>query len=290
MGLAVAICLRWGMSTPSIELNNGVQIPQVGFGTWQVEAEVAQGVVENALAAGYRHLDTAAGYYNEAEVGAAVRASGLPREDVFVTTKLRNGDQGYEQTLAAFEASRSALGLDVVDLFLIHWPVPSLDRYVETWRAFEKLLADGAVRAIGVSNFLPEHLDRLLAETDVVPAVNQIELHPTFQHRAVAEATASHGIAVEAYSPLGKGADLEAPAVRKIAERLEVSTGQVVLRWHVQAGRIVIPKSVTPARIAANLDVASFSLTPADVAAIDELDADNRLASNPATAAFTQFR
>ena len=278
------------MSIPSIELNNGVQIPQVGFGTWQVEAEVAQGVVENALAVGYRHLDTAAGYYNEAEVGAAVRASGLAREDVFVTTKLRNGDQGYEQALAAFEASRAALGLDVVDLFLIHWPVPSLDRYVETWRAFEKLLADGAVRAIGVSNFLPEHLDRLIAETDVVPAVNQIELHPTFQHRAVAETTTSHGIAVEAYSPLGKGADLGAPAVQEIAERLEVSTGQVVLRWHVQAGRIVIPKSVTPARIAANLDVASFSLTPADVQAIDELDADNRLASDPATAAFTQFR
>ena len=163
------------MSTPSIELNNGVQIPQVGFGTWQVEAEVAQGVVENALAAGYRHLDTAAGYYNEAEVGAAVRASGLPREDVFVTTKLRNGDQGYEQTLAAFEASRSALGLDVVDLFLIHWPVPSLDRYVETWRAFEKLLADGAVRAIGVSNFLPEHLDRLIADPEGLSKVPHIE-------------------------------------------------------------------------------------------------------------------
>jgi 2,5-diketo-D-gluconate reductase A len=165
---------------PSITLNNGVTIPQAGFGTFQIAEDDTQRVVESALETGYRHIDTAAGYYNEAGVGAAVRASGLPREDVFVTTKLRNGDQGYDHALAAFEASRSELGLGYVDLYLIHWPVPSKGLYIETWRAFEKLLADGAVRAIGISNFLPEHIETLLGEANVVPAVNQVEVHPTF--------------------------------------------------------------------------------------------------------------
>ncbi|MBO0900289.1 aldo/keto reductase [Cellulomonas sp. zg-ZUI22] len=278
------------MTSPTITLNNGIAIPQVGFGTFQVKAEETQRTVEDALEAGYRHIDTAAGYYNEAGVGAAVRACGLPRDEVFVTTKLRNGDQGYEQALRAFEDSRRALGLDVVDLYLIHWPVPSKDLYVETWRAFEKLLADGAVRAIGVSNFLPEHLERLLRETDVVPAVNQVEVHPTFQQRATQDASTQHGVAVEAYSPLGQGKDLQADAVTSVAERLGVTTGQVALRWHVQAGRIVIPKSVTPERIRSNLDLFSFDLTDEDVAAIDALDSEERIGADPATAAFTQMR
>ena len=278
------------MTTASLTLNNGIQIPQVGFGTFQVDPDDTQRTVEDALAAGYRHIDTAAGYYNEAGVGAAVRACGLPRDEVFVTTKLRNGDHGYEQALRAFEDSRRELGLDVVDLYLIHWPVPSTDLYVETWRAFEKLLADGAVRAIGVSNFLTDHLDRLVRETDVVPAVNQVEVHPTFQQRPTQDASTGHGIAVEAYSPLGRGKDLQADAITQVAERLGVTTGQVALRWHVQAGRIVIPKSVTPERIRSNLALFSFELTAEDVASIDALDSDERLGADPATAAFSQMR
>ena len=275
---------------PAITLNNGVEIPQLGLGVFQVPEDDTQRIVEDALAVGYRHIDTAAGYYNEEGVGAALRATDIPRDEIFVTTKLRNGDQGYDTTLAAFEASRAALDLEYVDLFLIHWPVPSLDLYVETWRAFEKLQADGLVRSIGVSNFLPEHLDRLVAETEIVPSVNQIEVHPTFQQADLQAATRAHGIAVQAYSPLGRGTDLEAPAVVDATQRLGVSPAQVVLRWHLQAGRIVIPKSVTAERIRANIDVLGFELTDADVAAIDALEAGNRLGANPATAAFTQYR
>lgn len=277
-------------TVPSIELNNGVTIPQVGFGVFQVAEDETQRTVEQALEAGYRHIDTAAGYYNEAGVGAAIRASGIPREDIFVTTKLRNGDQGAESALTAFENSRSALGLDVVDLYLIHWPYPSADKYVETWRSFEKLYDEGAVRAIGVSNFLPEFLERLLAETDVVPAVNQIEVHPTFQQTHTQDASRAAGIAVEAYSPLGQGKDLVDPVVTAIAERLNVSAGQVVLRWHVQQGTIVIPKSVTPERIASNIDLFSFELSDEDMGAISALDTDERIGADPATAAFTQVR
>ena len=286
------------MTTPQhgITLTNGIRsgetvvIPQVGFGTWKLEGPTAQEATEDAIATGYRHIDTASAYYNEDEVGAGIRASGVPREELFVTTKLRNGDQGFESTLTAFEDSRKRLGLDVIDLYLIHWPVPSQDTYLETWRAFEKLLADGAVRSIGVSNFLPEHLDRLIAESAVVPAVNQFEVHPTFQQRDLSLATTKAGIAVEAYSPLGRGADLETESVVAIAERLGISTGQVVLRWHLQQGRIVIPKSANPERIRANLDVTSFDLTEADLAAIDALEAGNRQASDPATADFSQYR
>src|SRR5690606_31625769 len=197
-------------SIPTIELNNGVTIPQVGFGVFQVAEDETQRTVEQALEAGYRHIDTAAGYYNEAGVGAAIRASGIPREDIFVTTKLRNGDQGAESALTAFENSRSALGLDVVDLYLIHWPYPSADKYVETWKSFEKLYDERAVPSIGVSNFLPEFLERILAETDVVPAVNQVEVHTIFQQTHTQGASRAAGIAVEAYSPLGQGKDLVA--------------------------------------------------------------------------------
>lgn len=276
---------------PSVTLNNGVEIPQVGLGVFQVPDNGTQACVEAAIELGYRHIDTAAAYYNEEGVGAAVRASGVPREDIFVTTKLRNGDQGYENALRAFENSRQALGLDVVDLYLIHWPAPSRDLYVETWRAFEKLLADGAVRAIGVSNFLPEHIDRLVSETDVVPAVNQVELHPTFRQPATVERTRAGGIVPEAYSPLGQGADLEAPAVVRIANELGVTPGQVVLRWQVQHGVILIPKSINPERMATNIDLFSFSLSEAQMSDINALDTpEGRIGSDPATAAFTQFR
>jgi len=274
---------------PAVLLDNGVAVPQVGLGVFKVPDDATQRTVELALEAGYRHIDTAAGYYNEAGVGAALRASGLHRDEIFVTTKLRNGDQGYESALQAFEDSREQLDVEVVDLYLVHWPVPSKDLYVETWRAFEKLYADGAVRAIGVSNFLPEHLARLLAETDVVPAVNQIEVHPTYQQRATQDATRAAGIAVEAYSPLGRGADLDAPAVRSVAAAHGVTPAQAVLRWHLQHDRIVIPKSVDPVRIATNIDLFGFELTPEEVAAIDALDSGARLGSDPATADFSQY-
>lgn len=275
---------------PNIELNNGVTIPQVGYGVFQVPEAETQRAVEQALEAGYRHIDTAAAYYNEAGVGAAIRASGLPREEIFVTTKLRNGDQGAESALTAYENSRKALGLDVVDLYLVHWPYPSADKYIETWRSFEKLYEQGAVRAIGVSNFLPQFLERLLGETEVVPAVNQIEIHPTFQQPHTQDASRAAGIAVEAYSPLGQGKDLDAAAVTAAAESHGVTAGQVVLRWHVQQGTIVIPKSVTPERVVSNLDVFSFELSDEEMGAISALDTDERIGADPATAAFTQVR
>ncbi|GAA1721837.1 aldo/keto reductase [Isoptericola hypogeus] len=277
---------------PSVALNNGVEIPQGGLGVFQVPDDGTQENVEQALELGYRHVDTAAAYYNEAGVGAALRASGLPRDQVFVTTKLRNGDQGYERALRAFESSRKELGVDVVDLYLIHWPVPSRDLYLDTWRAFEKLLADGAVRAIGVSNFLPDHLERLVAAADVPPAVNQIEVHPTFQQADVQAACRKLGVAVEAYSPLGQGADLDAPAVVAAATDLGVTPAQVVLRWAVQQGRIVIPKSMSVERQATNMDLFSFELSDRQMAQIDALEAgaDGRTGADPATAAFTQFR
>ena len=272
---------------PSVTLNNGVVIRQVGLGVFQVPDNGTQACVESAIELGYRHIDTAAAYYNEEGVGAAVRATGIPHEEIFVTTKLCNGDQGYENALRAFENSRKALGLDVVDLYLIHWPTPGRDLYVETWRAFEKLLADGAVRAIGVSNFLPEHLDRLVSESNVVPAVNQVELHPTFRQPTTVERSRAHGMVPEAYSPLGQGADLEAPAVVRIANELGVTPGQVVLRWQVQHGVILIPKSVNPERMATNIDLFSFSLSAAQMSEINALHTqDGRIGADPATAEF----
>lgn len=276
------------MTQPTIELNNGVQIPQVGFGTFQVDSAETQKVVELALEAGYRHIDTAAAYKNEAGVGAALKASGLPRDEVFVTTKLRNGDQGYESTLKAFDESRTALGVDVVDLYLIHWPVPSRWYAPEVWKAFEKLYADGAVRAIGVSNFLPEHLERLLPTVTVPPAVNQFEVHPTYQQGEAQDISTKAGMAVEAYAPIGKGQDLEEEAVVRIAEAHGVTPAQVVIRWHVQQGRIVIPKSATPERIASNVDVFGFELSDDDMLAITGLERGNRLFPDPREAAFTQ--
>lgn len=272
--------------TSSIELNNGVTIPQVGLGVFQIPQEQTQRVVEEALAAGYRHIDTAAGYGNEVGVGAAVRASGLAREEIFVTTKLANGDQGADTTRQAFEDSRERLGLDVVDLYLIHWPRPKRGQYVETWRVLEQLQAEGAVRAIGVSNFLPDHLAHLIAQSDVVPAVNQFELHPSFQQPDTQRATREHGICVEAYAPIGQAQDLDHDAVRSAAEAHGVTTGQVVLRWHIQQGTLVIPKSVTPERIRSNIDLFGFELSTSQMSAITALDTEERMFPDPQTADF----
>ncbi|UNX53800.1 aldo/keto reductase [Georgenia sp. TF02-10] len=277
-------------TVPVVALNNGVEIPQVGLGVFQVPEDQTQQVVEAGLECGYRHIDTAAAYYNEAGVGAAIRASGLPREELFVTTKLRNADQGRDKARTAFERSREQLGLEVLDLYLIHWPMPGKDLYVETWEVFQELQAEGAVRAIGVSNFLPEHLNRLLADTDVVPAVNQIELHPTFQQPATVEATKSAGIAVEAYSPLGQGKDLNADAVSRAAGAHAVTPAQVVLRWQLQNGTIVIPKSTHRERLTANLDLFGFELTEAEMSAITALDSAERIGGNPAAMEWSQAR
>ena len=268
---------------PSLALNTGVPMPQLGFGVWQVPDDEAATAVATALEAGYRSIDTAAIYQNERGTGQAVAASGIPREELFVTTKLWNSDQGYDATMRAFDASLDKLGLDHVDLYLIHWPLPSKDAYVDTYRAFEKIHADGRARAIGVSNFLPEHLERLIGETSVVPAVNQIELHPQLQQTASREAHARHGIATEAWSPLGQGKGiLEVPAIVAIARKHGRTPAQVVLRWHLQLGNVVIPKSVTPSRIRENIDVFDFTLDPEDLAAIAALDENRRIGPDPA--------
>ncbi|MGA5121810.1 aldo/keto reductase [Streptomyces sp. R02] len=258
-------------------------MPQLGFGVWQVPDAEAETAVAAALEAGYRSIDTAAIYGNEEGTGKAIARSDVPREDIFVTTKVWNSDHGYDSTLKAFDASLAKLGLDYVDLYLIHWPTPARDRYVDTYKAFEKLLSDGRARAIGVSNFLPEHLERLIGETSVVPAVNQIELHPHLQQAAAREYHAEQGIATEAYSPLGSGKGiLEIPAIVAIAQKHGRTPAQVVLRWHLQLGNVVIPKSVTPSRIEENIDVFGFTLDAEDLAAISALNEDRRLGSHPA--------
>ncbi|MFF0473243.1 aldo/keto reductase [Streptomyces sp. NPDC004284] len=258
-------------------------MPQLGYGVWQVPDAEAAKAVGTALDAGYRSIDTAAIYENERGTGEAVAASGIPREELFVTTKLWNGSQGYDSTLRAFDDSLGKLGLDYVDLYLIHWPVPAKDAYVDTYRAFEKILADGRARAIGVSNFLPEHLERLIGETSVVPAVNQIELHPQLAQTESREVHAKHGIATEAWSPLGQGRGLlEVPAIVAIGRKHGRTPAQVVLRWHLQLGNVVIPKSVTPSRIRENIDVFGFELDAEDLAAIAALDENRRLGPNPA--------
>ncbi|HEX5346307.1 MAG TPA: aldo/keto reductase [Pseudonocardiaceae bacterium] len=267
----------------TMTLNNNVQIPQLGFGVFQVPPQDAERVVSTALETGYRSIDTAAAYQNEEGVGRAIASSGLPRDEIFVTTKLWNANHGYDQALRAFDASTQRLGLDAVDLYLIHWPVPTADRYVETWKALEKLAADGRVRAIGVSNFTVEHLRRLFAETGTVPAVNQIELHPHFQQTELRAEHAAHGIATEAWSPLGQGAALSDATITGLAKRHDVTPAQVVLRWHLQLGNIVIPKSVTPARIRENFDVFTFDLSTEDLSAIAALDTDRRIGPDPAT-------
>ncbi|MCF7548606.1 aldo/keto reductase [Pseudonocardia sp. WMMC193] len=264
-------------------LNNGVEMPLVGFGVYRIgDAETAD-LLGEALAAGYRRVDTAAFYGNEAGVGAAVTGSGIPRDELFVTTKLANPDQGRAGALAAVDRSLDLLGLDHVDLYMIHWPIPAQGRYVETWQALEEIRASGRARAIGVSNFEPEHLDALRAAEGVVPAVNQIELHPGFQQAPLRAYHAAHGIVTEAWSPLARGALLEHPALTELARRRGRSVAQVVLRWHLQLGNAVIPKSATPARIRANLDLFDFSLSEAEMAEIAALDGAGRNGPDPAT-------
>jgi 2,5-diketo-D-gluconate reductase A len=269
-------------SIPAVVLNNGVRMPQLGFGVFQVSDDDTTTAVSHALAAGYRSIDTAAIYGNEAGTGRAIAESGIDRGELFITSKLWVADLGYDSTLAAFNNSLAKLGLDYLDLYLIHWPAPSSDRYLDSWRALEKLLADGKVRAIGVSNFLPEHLQRVIGLGGTVPAVNQIELHPALQQRGIAAFNTAHGMATEAWSPLAQGSVLAEPAVTEIAHRHGMTPAQVILRWHLQQGRIIIPKSVTPQRIKDNLDVFGFDLAAGELAIIDGLERDGRTGPHPA--------
>ena len=269
-------------SVPEIVLNDGVRIPQLGFGVYKVPSEQTREVVGEALRVGYRSIDTAALYGNERGVGEALRDSGLPREEVFVTTKLWNDRQGRDRTLEAFEHSLAELGLDHVDLYLIHWPAPAQDLYVETWRTFVELRDSGRVRSIGVSNFQPAHLRRLVEETGVVPSLNQVELHPFLQQHEVRAVDAELGIATEAWGPLARGGELlHHPVVTAIAQRLGRSPAQVVIAWHLRLGNVVIPKSVTPARIEENFTVFDLHLTDEDLAAIAGLDAGLRTGPDP---------
>jgi 2,5-diketo-D-gluconate reductase A len=272
------------MTIPTLTLNNGVTMPQLGFGVFQVPDEETAAAVGEALRAGYRSIDTAKVYGNEEGVARAIRESGIPREELFVTTKLWNDDHGYDAALRAFDASRDRLGLDHVDLYLIHWPAPKRDGYVETWRALEKLLADGVVRAIGVSNFHPAHLRRIVDETGTVPAVNQIELHPYLQQGELRQLHRDLGIATEAWSPLAKGGDLLGEqAVVELAKKHDRTPAQVVIRWHLQLGNVVIPKSVTPSRIRENLSVFDFRLDAEDLARLSTLERGLRTGPNPDT-------
>jgi len=268
---------------PTISLGGEVTIPQLGFGVFQVPpAETAQ-VVAQALSAGYRHIDTAAAYGNEAQVAEAIRASGLERDRVFVTTKCFNDDHGYEDAKAAMAASLARLGFDRVDLYLIHWPVPAHDRYADTWRAFVQMRSEGLARAIGVSNFQPTHLRRVIDETGVTPAINQIELHPYLQQPELRRLHAELGVVTEAWSPLAQGAALEDPTIVEIARAHERTPGQVVIRWHLQLGNVVIPKSVTPQRIRENIEVFDFELSEEQMRAIAGLDRGERTGPDPDT-------
>ena len=279
---------------PTYTLNNGVRMPALGFGVFQAEPEQTLSAVTTALQTGYRHIDTAAAYGNERQVGEAIRRCGVDRAEVFVETKVWVTDYGYDQTLHAFDKSAGKLGVDQIDLLILHQPAPrEFDRTLEAYRALERLLADGKVRAIGVSNFMPEHLTRLLAQRSVVPAVNQVEVHPYFRQPAVLAANAEHGIRSQAWSPIGgitfyggfgekHTSTLDDPTIAEIAAAHGKTPAQVMLRWHLQEGRQVIPKSVTPSRIAENIDVFNVTLTDAELAAIDALDTGVRGGPDPA--------
>ena len=276
------------MSAPTdqvsrLPLGGDEHIPQLGFGVFQVPAKETELAVSEALSAGYRHIDTAAAYRNEGPVGLALRACGLDRDQLFVTTKCWNDDQGYEQAKRACRASLERLELSHLDLYLIHWPVPAHDRYVETWKAFVELQEEGLVRSIGVSNFQPEHLERLISETGVTPAINQVELHPHFQQVGLRREHERLGILTEAWSPLGQGLELEDETIVQIASEHSKTPAQTIIRWHLQLGNVVIPKSVTPARIVENFDVFDFVLSDEQMQAIDALDAGTRIGPDPET-------
>jgi 2,5-diketo-D-gluconate reductase A len=268
-------------------LRDGNFIPQVGLGVFQTPPDTTAAVVRTALEAGYRHIDTAAIYANETGVGEGLRASGLPRGEVFITTKLWNADQGFDAAMKGFDHSVKRLGLDYLDLYLIHWPSPRRDLYVETWRALARLKEEGRVRSIGVSNFNADQLRRIIDATGITPVLNQVELHPHFQQRELREAHATLGIATESWSPLGQGRDLDDPVIGAIAARHRRTPAQIIIRWHLDSGLIAIPKSVMPRRIAQNFDVFGFTLTEADMAAIADLDSQHgRIGPDPATASF----
>ena len=268
---------------PTVTLHDEVPIPQLGFGVFQIPSGDTEEVVTQALEAGYRHIDTAAIYGNEEGVGAAIRASGIPREELFVTTKLWNADQGDEEAREALALSLERLGLDHVDLYLIHWPMPDAERIVETWKTFEDFLDDGRARAIGVSNFRIDDLEVLAEETDVRPAINQVELHPAFQQAELRRYHRGHGIATEAWAPLAQGGLLEDPTLTEIAAAHGKSTAQVILRWHLQIGNVVIPKSATPERIRENIDLFDFELDGGQMDEIAALDRNERAFGDPDT-------
>jgi 2,5-diketo-D-gluconate reductase A len=268
---------------PGVSLHDGAEIPQLGFGVFQIPSEDTQEKVEEALAVGYRHIDTAAAYGNEAGVGAAIAATGIRREDVFVTTKLWNSEQGYDSTLRAFDKSLERLGTGHVDLYLIHWPRPDRDLFLDTWRAFERINEEGGARSIGVSNFRVEDLERLEAEAERQPTVNQVELHPRFQQAELRAWHADHEIATEAWSPLAQGDLLEDGTIETVAAHHDRSPAQVILRWHLQVGNVVIPKSATPERIRENFEVFDFELSEDDMAALERLDAGERIGPDPST-------
>ena len=279
------------MTAPLITLNDGNAIPSVGLGVFQTPPQETEQAVSAALRAGYRHIDTASGYDNEREVGRAIAKSDIPREEIFVVTKLWNADQGYHSTMKAFQKSAKRLGLDgeggYLDLYLIHWPVPAIGEFVDTWRAFGALRDLGHIRSIGVSNFAPEHLNTLIDATGIVPVVNQIELHPLLTQVELREVHKQLGIATEAWSPLGRGLLLDHPTITRIADANDKTPAQVIIRWHLQIGNIVIPKSVNPERIASNFDVFDFELSEDDVTSISSLDNGTRLGPDPRTFNFT---
>jgi len=269
------------ITIPLLKQNNGLTIPQIGLGIYGPDDSQTAQAVSTAIEIGYRSIDTAALYQNEVGVGEGIRMSKLPREELYITTKLADSNHGYDSTLTAFDASLDKLGLDYVDLYLIHWPLPGVDKYVETWRAFEKILSDGRAKSIGVSNFQPEHLKRLFDETEIKPVINQIELHPGFQNVAVREFNTAHDILTEAWSPLGRRRVFEIPALGEIAKKHNKSVAQVVIRWHVEQGNVVIPKSVTPSRLSENLDVYDFTLDHEDWDLIATLENGTRTGDDP---------
>ncbi|HEX3434445.1 MAG TPA: aldo/keto reductase [Solirubrobacteraceae bacterium] len=268
---------------PRLALAGDERIPQLGYGVFLVPAKETELAVAEALSAGYRHIDTAAAYRNEGPVGQAIRASGLDRDEIFVATKCWNDDQGYEQAKRACRASLERLELSHLDLYLIHWPVPAHDKYVETWKAFVELQQEGLVRSIGVSNFEPEHLERVIAETGVTPAINQVELHPHFQQVGLRREHERLGILTEAWSPLGRGLELEDPTIVEIAAAHGKTPAQTIIRWHIQIGNVVIPKSVTPERIVENFEVFDFQLSDTEMQALDAIDAGTRIGPDPNT-------
>ncbi|MFM6980864.1 MAG: aldo/keto reductase [Micrococcales bacterium] len=266
---------------PILSLNSGQQIPQLGLGVYKMTQDIAIPAIRSALDLGYRRIDTAALYDNEVEVGAAIRQSGIARHELFVTTKVWHDHQGYDDALEAIDESLDRLNIDYIDMVLIHWPAPKLDKYVDTWKAFEHALSKGRIKGIGVSNFEPDYLERIIGMAEVVPAINQVELHPGFQQKEVRAFDTEHGIRTEAWSPINRNRYDEHPTLQALSKKYGKSTSQIIIRWHIELGNLVIPKSVTPNRQAENLDVFDFSLDADDHHAIAAMDEGNRTGPNP---------